>query len=144
MRVSPIIKLKNNLLDDTDYIHYEEIYNKENAIDKDLLVKLLEKHHDLYYTFLKMNLFLYRFSTKGLNDELKDFKHYKGKSYRINDLSCILGFYYNHYSMFVETIKVMISNKLVPRNEVQLLEKIINNPREEQIRPTFDEAINDE
>ena len=38
MRVSPIIKLKNNLLDDTDYIYYEEIYNKENVIDRDWIV----------------------------------------------------------------------------------------------------------
>ena len=45
----------------------------------------------------------------GLNDELKDFNHYKGKPYRIDDLSHILGLYYHHYNMFVETIKVIIS-----------------------------------
>lgn len=145
MRISPIIRLKNNLLIDIDYIKYEEIYSKESVIDKNLLVQLLNKHHDLYYVFLKMNIFLYRFDTKGLNDELKDFSHYKKTVLRIDDLSHILGLYYRHYSMFIETIKVMISDNLVPKNEVKILKMIINNPKEEQIRPTFDyEDMKDE
>lgn len=145
MRVSPIIKLKNNLLDDVDYIHYEEIYNKENFINKDLLVKLLEKYHDLYYIFLKMNLWLYHFKISGLNDDLKDVNHYRKTMFRIDDLSHIFGLYYHHYSMFVETIKVIISDKLVPKNEIKLLEMIINNPREKDIIPTFDnEVVDDE
>lgn len=145
MRISPIIRLKNNLLTDIDYIKYEEIYSKESVIDKNLLVQLLNKHHDLYYVFLKMNIFLYRFDTKCLNDELKDFSHYKKTVLRIDDLSHILGLYYCHYSMFIETIKVMISDNLVPKNEVKILKMIINNPKEEQIRPTFDyEDMKDE
>ncbi len=144
MRVSSIIKLKNEFISDIDFFHYQEAYDNKNVIDKDLLMKLLEKYHDLYYTFLRMNLFLYRFKMTGLNDELKDFNHYKGKPYRIDDLSHIFGLYYHHYSMFVETFKLMISNNLIPKNEIKLLEKIINNPREEQIRPTFDFEVLDD
>lgn len=56
MRVSTTIKLKNEFISDIDFIHYQDTYNNQNVIDKDLLVKLLEKYHDLYYIFLKMNL----------------------------------------------------------------------------------------
>jgi len=144
MRVSSIIKLKNEFISDIDFIHYQDTYNNQNVIDKDLLVKLLEKYHDLYYIFLKMNLWLYHFKISGLNDDLKDVTHYKNTMFRIDDLSHILGLYYHHYNMFVETIKVIISDKLVPTSEIKLLEKIINNPREEQIRPTFDTDVLDD
>ena len=79
MAMSPIIELKNNLLLDEDYIKFEEIYKKENIVDKDLLIKLLDKHHDLFYMFLKINILLYEFDIKGLNNDLKEFKRYKGK-----------------------------------------------------------------
>jgi len=144
MRVSTTIKLKNEFISDIDFIHYQDTYNNKNVIDKDLLVKLLEKYHDLYYIFLKMNLWLYHFKISGLNDDLKDVTHYKNTMFRIDDLSHILGLYYHHYSMFVETFKIMISNNLIPKNEVKLIEMIINNPREEQIRPTFDFEVKDD
>lgn len=144
MRVSPTIKLKNEFISDIDFIHYQDTYNNQNVIDKDLLVKLLEKYHDLYYIFLKMNLWLYHFKISGLNDDLNDVTHYKNTMFRIDDLSHILGLYYRHYSMFVETFKLMISNNLIPKSEIKLLEMIINNPREEQIRPTFDFEVKDD
>ena len=37
----------------------------------------------------------------------------------------------------------MIKDKLVPINERKLLEMIMNNPMEEQIRPTFDYEVSD-
>lgn len=138
MTTSPIIELKNNLLLDEDYIEFEEIYKNENIVDKYLLITLLNNHHDLYYAFLKINLFIYRFDIKGLNKELKDFKRYKGKVYYIDDLDCILRFYYNHYPRNLRAIKIMIRDKLVPQTERKLLEMIINNPSE--IRPAFDDG----
>ncbi len=139
MTTSPITKLMNNLLNDEDYIKYEEIYKQQNDIDKDLLIKLLENHHDLYYLFLKINIFLNRFNTKDLNDGLSDIFNYKGKSYRISDLDCILGYYYNHYLRCLRAIKIMINDKLVPQDERELLEKIISKPVEEQIRFNLDD-----
>lgn len=138
MTTSPIMELKNTLLLDEDYIKFEEIYKNENIVDKELLIKLLDKHHDLYYTFLKINLFIYRFNINGLNNDLKDFKHYNGKMYYIDDLDCILRFYYAHYTRNQRIFKIMIKDKLVPLKERKLLEMIMNNPMEEQIRPTFD------
>ncbi len=142
MRTSPIINLKNNLLLDEDYFKYNEmIYKNEHVIDKDLLVKLLNKHFDLYYTFLKINLFIYRFEIKGLNKELKDFKHYKGKNYYIDDLDCILRFYYRNYPRCQSAMRKIIKYKLRPKNELKLLEMILNNPAEQQIRPVFDDEM---
>jgi hypothetical protein len=143
MTISPIIELNNNLLLDEDYIKFEEIYKNENIIDKDLLIKLLDKHHDLYYTFLKINLFIYRFDIKGLNSDLKDFKRYKGKVYYIDDLDYVLKFYYSNYTRNQSVFKMMIKDKLVPLKERKLLEMIMNNPMEEQIKPTFDYEVSD-
>lgn len=141
MRTSPIIKLKQYLLCDPDYIKYEELFENEHIVDKKLLVTLFNGYKDLYYIFLKINIFLYRFDTSNLNNELKDYKHYKGKVYRIDDLDVILRHYYRYYKRCQCAIKILISDKLVPQNEIELLEKIINNPLEEQIRPTFDYEV---
>lgn len=143
MAMSPIIELKNNLLLDEDYIKFEEIYKKENIVDKDLLIKLLDKHHDLFYMFLKINILLYEFDIKGLNSDLKEFKRYKGKVYYIDDLDCVLRFYYSNYTRNQSVFKMMIKDKLVPLKERKLLEMIMNNRMEEQIRPTFDYEVSD-
>lgn len=36
MRVSTTIKLKNEFISDIDFIHYQDTYNNQNVIDKDL------------------------------------------------------------------------------------------------------------
>lgn len=138
MRISRVMKLGIDLVDDNDYIEFEKSYNQNKIIDKKLLIKLLNKHLDLYNAFLKMNIFLYGFDTKELNEDLQDFLHYKGKNYHIDDLSIIMRFYFKHYSMFITSIEEIIDSNLRPQNEINLLKKIINNPREEKIRPTFD------
>lgn len=135
--------MKNNLLLDEDYIKFEEIYKHENIVDKDLLIKLLDKHHDLFYMFLKINILLYEFDIKGLNNDLKEFKRYKGKVYYIDDLDCVLRFYYSNYTRNQSVFKMMIKDKLVPLKERKLLEMIMNNRMEEQIRPTFDYEVSD-
>lgn len=45
-------------------------------------------------------------------------------------LIAFLRFYYNHYPMFIKSINEIIINKLRPQNEINLLKKIINNPKE--------------
>lgn len=72
-----------------NYIHFENTYNNNKVIDKELLVKILNDHLDLYYVFLKINIFLYNFATKYLNEDLQDFLHYKGKKYFIDDFDSI-------------------------------------------------------
>ena len=63
MGVSKVMRLKRELLDDEDYIRFEETYNKNETIDTELLIKLLNKHLDLYHVFLKLNILLYGFDT---------------------------------------------------------------------------------
>jgi len=75
MGVSKVMRLKRELLDDEDYIRFEETYNKNEAIDTELLIKLLNKHLDLYHVFLKLNILLYGFDTKELSEDLQDFLH---------------------------------------------------------------------
>lgn len=140
MRISRVMRLNEKLLNDSDYLKFEKTYNKNKVIDKELLVKLLNKHLDLYNMFLKINISLYGFDTKELNKDLQDFLRYKGKKYYIDDLIVILGFYFKHHSMFIKSIEKIIDSKLRPQNEINLLKKIINNPREERIKITFDYA----
>ena len=45
MRVSTTIKLKNEFISDIDFIHYQDTYNNQNVIDKDLLLK---KEQNIY------------------------------------------------------------------------------------------------
>ena len=97
----------------------------------------------MYYVFLKINLFIYRFDIKCLNNDLKDFKRCKGKVYYIDDLDCVLRFYYSNYTRNQRVFKIMIKDKPVPQTERKLLEMIVNNPSEEQIRPTFDYEVSD-
>lgn len=132
MKLSPIMKLKSRLLRDSDYVKFEKTYNENEIIDKELLIKLLDKHLDLYNIFLKFNIFLYNFDIKELNEELQDFLHYKGTDYYLRDLNCILNFYYSHYPMFIRCINEIIDNKLRPQSEINLLEKIINNSIEKK------------
>lgn len=138
MRTSPIIRLKNNLISDEDYIKYEEIYKNEHIVDMNLLVKLLDKHFELYYVFLKINIFLYRYDTKGLNKELQDFLHYKGKSYHIDDLDAMIRLYYRNYRRCQTAMKKIISNKIRPASERKLLQQILNRPLEKEITPLYE------
>ena len=49
MKISPVMRLKNNLLADKDYIKFKEIYNRKKIVDKKLLIKLVDSHFDLYF-----------------------------------------------------------------------------------------------
>ena len=69
MGVSPVMKLKNNLLEDKTYIQYKKLFKSKKIIDKNLLIKILDTHLDFYILFLKMNIFIYGYDTKKLNKE---------------------------------------------------------------------------
>lgn len=143
---SPVTELKNNLINDINYIKYDEIYKNENIIDKDLLIKLLEDHLDFYIVFLKLNIFLWRYDTRYANKELKDYKHYKGKILRIDDIDTVYRYYYRNYNRVRNAMKKIICYKLRPRNELNILKQILERPIEEEIYPIneFEEQIKNE
>ena len=99
MGVSPVMKLKNNLLEDKTYIQYKKLFKSKKIIDKNLLIKILDTHLDFYILFLKMNIFIYGYDTKKLNKELQDFLNYKNKNLRIDDLEIIFREYYKNFSI---------------------------------------------
>lgn len=142
MKISPVIELKNKLLMDEDYKRYKRIYIRERTINRYLLTKLLDRYLDLYYFFIKSNIFIYRYDIKDLNDELKDYLHHKGKLCYIDDLEDIFRHYYNQYDRCQATIKSIIEYKLRPLSEIELLTKIILRPLENEIKWLYDEENN--
>lgn len=141
MRTSSIIKLKNNLLEDKDYIKYKEIYMNEHFIDKDLLVILLERYLDLYYVFLKINILLYKYDNKNLNKDLQDFLHHKGKNIYVDELDSIFRFYYKNFSMCHRTIEKIITYKIRNKNEIELLKQILERPFEKELSVFFEYKV---
>jgi len=141
MGTSQITKLKNNLLADKDYIKYEEIYKNKHIVDKDLLIKLLNKHLDLYYVFLKMNIFIYRYDTKNLEKDLQDLYRYKGKNIYIDDLESIFRFYYKNFSMCHKSMETIITYKLREKNEIKLLKKILRRPFAKELSIFFEYKV---
>ena len=66
-------RLLDKLFQDKEYQEYIYEYENKNSINLDKLESLLNNHIDLYRLFLKVNIFLYRYDTKLLEDDLKDF-----------------------------------------------------------------------
>ena len=143
---SLVTELKNSLINDINYLKYDEIYKNENIIDKDLLIKLLEDHLDFYIVFLKLNIFLWRYDTRYANKELKDYKHYKGKILRIDDIDTVYRYYYKNYNRTRSAMKKIICYRLRPMNELIILKRILARPIEEEIYPIneFEEQIKSE
>ena len=141
MATSPIIELKDNLLLDEDYISMCKRYEIKHTMDIGLLVKLLKRYEDLYVMFLKINVFVFGYETKGLNKELQDYVHYKGKNYYINDLETILRCYYSNYDRCRKILKVIVTCRLMPLDEINILKKILDRPVENEIKAFFDDKL---
>ncbi len=141
MKISPVMRLKNNLLADKDYIKFKEIYNRKKIVDKKLLIKLVDSHFDLYCIFLKMNIFIFGYNTDYLNRELQDFLHYKGKKLRIDDLDIIFRLYYKNFSMYRHSIKKIITYKLRPNEELEILKRILNRPFKKELSVFFEYKV---
>ena len=88
--INPSNKLMENLLNDDEYKQYINTYKEESYVNKDMLDSLLKRYLDLYYIFLKINILLYRYDTKSLNKELKDYKHYKGNTLYVDDIDIVV------------------------------------------------------
>lgn len=139
--INPSKKLMKDLLSDEEYKQYISIYEKESYINKDMLKSLLEKHLDLYYIFLKINIILYRYDTKSLNKELKDYQHYKGNTLYVNDIDIVMNYYFNNYTRCKKELSKIITYKLRPLSERKILKQIFERQPSEEFK-TF--AYNDE
>lgn len=145
MKRNFVAKLYDSLLEDENYKKYCKIYEEEKYIDLDLLKSLLEKHHELYYIFLKIHILLY-FSKedkimKNLNKDLKDYYYSNGRILRLDDIDLILRHYYTNFSRCGATILKIIRYNLVSKVEKQLLTLINSKSIKEQIIPIVDDEI---
>ncbi len=138
---SQIIGLGQKMLSDTDFIKYEQQYKAKNTIDIGLLMTLLDKYKDLYSVFLKINILIYGYSTKELDDELRDYLHYKGNNYYVDDLDIILRHYYKNYDRCRKALKMIVTCGLRPLKEINLLKEIINRPIEKEIMAIWNDEV---
>ena len=83
-------RLLDKLFQDKEYQEYIYEYENKNSINLDKLESLLNNHIDLYRLFLKINIFLYRYDTKLLEDDLKDFSQLNETTLRMDDIDTIM------------------------------------------------------
>ncbi len=133
--INEIKKLMENLLNDEEYKEYISIYKEESYVNQDMLDSLLKKHLDLYYIFLKINILLYRYETKSLNKELKDYKHYRGNTLYVDDIDIVMDYYFNNYSRCKKELSKIITYKLRPMSERKILKQIIDRQPNEEFKP---------
>ena len=128
-------ELINKLLNSDIYKEYDKIYKDKNYVDPQLLKQLLLKHHDLYELFLKANIILYKYETKGLKKSFNDCYYHNEKKLYLEDVYNVLLYYYSHYSRCQTVLKKMIQLKLVPISERKILKLILNRDISKEIIP---------
>lgn len=133
--INPSNKLMENLLNDDEYKQCINTYKEESYVNKDMLDSLLKRYLDLYYIFLKINILLYRYDTKSLNKELKDYKHYKGNTLYVDDIDIVMNYYFNNYPRCKKELSKIITYKLRPMSERKILKQIIDRQPSEEFKP---------
>lgn len=128
-------ELIKKLLNDNEYKQYIDICKLDGFVDKDMLDSLLKKHLDLYYLFLKVNILLYRYDTKLLNKELRDYKHYRGNTLYVDDIDIVMYYYFDNYSRCKKELSKIINYKLRPMSERKILKQIIDRQPNEEFKP---------
>ena len=119
-------RLVDKLLQDKEYQDYISEYENKNSINLDKLESLLNNHIDLYRLFLKINIFLYRYDTKLLEEDLKDFGQLNGTTLRLDDIDTIMDYYFNNYKRCKKELHRICINHLRPPAEKRIINKIIN------------------
>lgn len=128
-------ELINKLLNSDTYKKYDKIYKDKNYVDPQLLKQLLLEHYDLYELFLKANIILYKYETKGLKKSFDDCYYHNGKRLFLEDVYNVLLYYYSHYSRCQTVLKKMIQLKLVPMSERKILKLILNRDISKELIP---------
>lgn len=119
-------KLLKHLFDNEDYIKYCKIYDNENRIDIELLKLILESEKDLYYLFLKNYVFFYFKKYIGINEELKEVYKHKGRKITTYEIQLQFSYIDKFHNRIRDALKVIITNKLVNKDELELLKDIFN------------------
>ena len=119
-------RLLDKLFQDKEYQEYINEYESTSKINLDKLESLLNNHIDLYRVFLKINIFLYRYDTKLLEENLKDFSQLNGTTLRLDDIDTVMDYYFNNYKRCKKELHRICINQLRPPAENRIINKIIN------------------
>ena len=141
MRNSYVKKIYNDLINDENYIKYCKIYKEDLYIDLDLVKLLLEKHHELYYAFLKINILFYfndKKLTKKLNKDLMDLKHINERILKLDDVELILKHYHTNYTRCRSCIMKIVEYEIVSKVEQEVLLLIYGKDIKDLILPILE------
>lgn len=130
-------KLMNDYLEDKDYKEYLKLYSKEKYIDDSLVERLLKRHIELYYIFLKINIAMYKYNTKGLKKEIREYNYHNGKDLTLEDIHFIFKYYYKNFTLCKNTIKTIVKYELRPKVELELLKQILERKIDMEITPLY-------
>ena len=120
--ISYCLSLYGKFCSDTDYIEYCNKYNKDGSIDIELVKKLLNKHKDLYHIFLKIQVVLYYRDIRDTDEEFYDCYHINGNKILLSDIDILVrNHYYVYFDRCKKCIESIITSKLVPKNELDIL-----------------------
>lgn len=127
-------RLLDKLFQDKEYHEYIYEYENKNSINLDKLESLLNNHIDLYRLFLKVNIFLYRYDTKLLEDDLKDFSQLNETTLCMDDIYTIMDYYFNNYKRCKDELHRICILHWRPPAENRIINKIISRKIEKEIK----------
>ena len=124
-------KIIDTLKSDMWFRMYVNHYESENEINIKLLSRLVEKYHKLLEVFYKVNIMMIGIKNipclNKLDDNTRDVNHQESKDLTLNDIQIVFDLIDINPILYEKTIRAIIENKLVPEEEIQLLEIIENN-----------------
>lgn len=127
-------KLLDELFNDKEYQEYISEYENTSKINIDKLESLLNNHFDLYRLFLKTNILLYRYDTKLLDEDLKDFSQLNGETLYLDDADNIMKYYISNYKRCKDELHRICIHHWRKAAENRIINKIINRKTEKEIR----------
>lgn len=127
-------KLLDELFNDKEYQEYISEFENTSKINLDKLKLLLNNHFDLYKLFLKTNILLYRYDTKLLEDDLKDFSQLNGETLYLDDADTVMNYYINNYKRCKDELHRICIHHWRPPAEKRIINKIINRKIEKEIK----------
>lgn len=127
-------KLLDELFSDKEYQEYISEYENTSKINLDKLESLLNNHFDLYKLFLKTNILLYRYDTKLLEEDLKDFSQLNGETLYLDDADIIMKYYISNYKRCKDELHRICIHHWRPPAENRIINKIINRKMEKEIK----------
>ena len=127
-------KLLDELFSDKEYQEYISEYENTSKINLDKLESLLNNHFDLYKLFLKTNILLYRYDTKLLEEDLKDFSQLNGETLYLDDADIIMKYYISNYKRCKDELHRICILHWRPPAEKRIINKIISRKIEKEIK----------